>query len=100
MLSIFRSVLFCCHPLSRQYYRNLSDNTLANILQNHKDEFTVVLAHEPQYFSNYSGEKVDLVMSGHAHAELYDSDNHKDFHTPAGWYSTVIPAGQYAVVCG
>ena len=47
--------------------RNLSDNTLANILQNHKGEFTVVLAHEPQYISNYSGEKVDLVMSGHAH---------------------------------
>ena len=31
-------------------------------------------------------------------AEIYDSDNHKDFHSPAGWYSTVIPAGQYAVV--
>ena len=47
--------------------RNLSDNTLANILQDYKSEFTVVLAHEPQYITNYSGEKVDLVMSGHAH---------------------------------
>ena len=47
--------------------RNLSDNTLANILQDHKGEFAVVLAHEPQYIFNYSGEKVDLVLSGHAH---------------------------------
>ncbi len=47
--------------------RNLSDNTLAKILQDHKGEFTVVLAHEPQYISNYSKEKVDLIMSGHAH---------------------------------
>ena len=47
--------------------RNLSDNTLTNILQDYKSEFTVVLAHEPQYITNYSGEKVDLVMSGHAH---------------------------------
>lgn len=47
--------------------RNLSDNTLAKILQDHKGEFTVVLAHEPQYISNYSREKVDLVLSGHAH---------------------------------
>lgn len=47
--------------------RNLSDNTLANILQDHKGEFTVVLAHEPQYIFNYSREKVDLVLSGHAH---------------------------------
>ena len=47
--------------------RNLSDNTLAKILQDHKGEFTVVLAHEPQYIFNYSREKVDLVLSGHAH---------------------------------
>jgi len=47
--------------------RNLSDNTLTNILQDHKGEFTVLLAHEPQYISYYSREKVDLVMSGHAH---------------------------------
>lgn len=47
--------------------RNLSDNTLTNILQDYKSEFTVVLAHEPQYITNYSGEKVDLVLSGHAH---------------------------------
>lgn len=47
--------------------RNLSDDTLAKILKDYKGKFTVLLAHEPQYISNYSAEKVDLVMSGHAH---------------------------------
>ena len=32
-----------------------------------ENEFTVVLAHEPQYFARYAGTGVDLVLSGHAH---------------------------------
>ena len=32
-----------------------------------KKEFTVVLAHEPQYLARYAGTGVDLVLSGHAH---------------------------------
>lgn len=32
-----------------------------------KKEFTVVLAHEPQYLARYAGIGVDLVLSGHAH---------------------------------
>ena len=32
-----------------------------------KKEFTVVLAHEPQYLARYASAGVDLVLSGHAH---------------------------------
>lgn len=47
---------------------NLSDNvltTLSTYLDSSKPQ--IVLAHEPQYFDNYSTAGVDLVLSGHAH---------------------------------
>lgn len=56
--------------------KSLADGTLEALLNNthnvvHEDsderEFTVVLAHEPQYFARYAGTGVDLVLSGHAH---------------------------------
>ena len=56
--------------------KSLADGTLGTLLNNaqnvaHEDsekkEFTVVLAHEPQYFAKYAGTGVDLVLSGHAH---------------------------------
>ena len=46
--------------------RSLSDGTLG-ILLNDESEFTVVLAHEPQYLARYASTGVDLVLSGHAH---------------------------------
>lgn len=56
--------------------KSLADGTLEALLNNthnvvHEDsderEFTVILAHEPQYFARYAGTGVDLVLSGHAH---------------------------------
>ena len=61
--------------------RSLSDGTLGTLLNDQagqkeetadnenseKKEFTVVLAHEPQYLARYAGTGVDLVFSGHAH---------------------------------
>lgn len=56
--------------------KSLADGTLGTLLNNaqnvaHEDsekkEFTVVLAHEPQYLARYTGAGVDLVLSGHAH---------------------------------
>lgn len=56
--------------------KSLADGTLGMLLNNvqnvaHEDsekkEFTVSLAHEPQYFARYAGTGVDLVLSGHAH---------------------------------
>lgn len=56
--------------------KSLADGTLWTLLNNaqnvaHEDsekkEFTVVLAHEPQYLARYAGIGVDLVLSGHAH---------------------------------
>lgn len=61
--------------------RSLSDGTLGTLLNDQagqkeetadnenseKKEFTVVLAHEPQYLARYAGTGVDLVLSGHAH---------------------------------
>ena len=56
--------------------KSLADGTLGTLLNNaqnvaHEDsekkEFTVVLAHEPQYLARYASAGVDLVLSGHAH---------------------------------
>lgn len=56
--------------------KSLTDGTLGTLLNNthnvvHEDsderEFTVVLAHEPQYLARYASSGVDLVLSGHAH---------------------------------
>ena len=61
--------------------RSLSDGTLGMLLKDQagqkeetadnensgKKEFTVVLAHEPQYLARYASAGVDLVLSGHAH---------------------------------
>lgn len=46
---------------------NLSDDTLHNLLEEADKEFVLLLAHEPQYLERYSREKVDLVLTGHAH---------------------------------
>lgn len=47
---------------------NLLGNTLHTVMNTVKqDELTILLAHEPQYFSSYASEGVDLVLSGHAH---------------------------------
>ena len=54
--------------------KSLADGTLGTLLNNthnvvHEDsderEFTVVLAHEPQYLARYASSGVDLVLSGH-----------------------------------
>lgn len=49
----------------------LNDNSLlGDTLQSMKldsDKLNILLAHEPQYLSNYSSCGVDLVLSGHAH---------------------------------
>lgn len=56
--------------------KSLADGTLGTLLNNaqnvayedsEKKEFTVVLAHEPQYLARYASSGVDLVLSGHAH---------------------------------
>lgn len=46
--------------------KSLTDGTLEALLSDEK-EFTVVLAHEPQYLVRYASIGVDLVLSGHAH---------------------------------
>lgn len=46
--------------------KSLTDGTLEALLSDEK-EFTVVLAHEPQYLVRYASSGVDLVLSGHAH---------------------------------
>lgn len=46
--------------------KSLADGTLEALLSDEK-EFTVVLAHEPQYLARYADTGVDLVLSGHAH---------------------------------
>ena len=51
---------------------SLEDNTLTALVkqveeENGSDLKKVVLAHEPQYISNYSAGGADIVFAGHAH---------------------------------
>ena len=47
---------------------SLFDNALHEITKDiPKEEFVLLLAHEPQNFSFYNRENVDLILSGHAH---------------------------------
>ncbi len=46
----------------------LSDNTLMKLCSDlDSKKLRIVLAHEPQYLTNYARTKVDLVLTGHAH---------------------------------
>lgn len=47
--------------------QHLSDEILKNLLQEQKNELSIVLAHEPQYLQNYANAGADLVLTGHAH---------------------------------
>ncbi|MBH1942259.1 metallophosphoesterase [Mobilitalea sibirica] len=48
--------------------KNLSDHVLPSICSSiDSNKLQILLAHEPQYFDNYSKADVDLVLSGHAH---------------------------------
>ncbi len=47
--------------------QHLSDETLKSLLQEQKNELSIVLAHEPQYLQNYANTGADLVLTGHAH---------------------------------
>lgn len=45
----------------------LKDSTLQELSEDIQNQLVVLLAHEPQNLDRYSQEKVDLVLSGHAH---------------------------------
>ncbi|ROR29163.1 hypothetical protein EDD66_10398 [Mobilisporobacter senegalensis] len=47
---------------------SLYDDTLKNLMDSlNGDSLNILLAHQPEYLSNYSMNNVDLVFSGHAH---------------------------------
>ncbi len=46
--------------------KHLADQTLKELLTD-QSELSIVLAHEPQFFSGYADAGADLVLSGHAH---------------------------------
>ena len=46
---------------------SLTDDTLNTLLKENSSDFKVLLAHEPQFFDDYSTSDADLVLSGHAH---------------------------------
>ena len=59
--------------IDRMYYRKWKmpkmpvDYTLQKIGKAEQDCFTILLAHNPEYFDNYAKSGVDLVLSGHVH---------------------------------
>ncbi len=51
---------------------NLQGGTLRTLTQQmDPDDFSLLLAHEPQYLDHYSECPVDLVLTGHAHGGLF-----------------------------
>lgn len=46
---------------------NLTDGTLSRISPSSQNRLNILLAHEPQFISNYAAEDADIVLSGHAH---------------------------------
>ena len=59
--------------IDRMYYRKWKmpkmpvDYTLQKIGKAEQDCFTILLAHNPEFFDNYAKSGVDLVLSGHVH---------------------------------
>lgn len=47
--------------------KNLADGTLLRMMKDREKGFCMVLAHEPQYFSQFAMTDADLVLTGHAH---------------------------------
>lgn len=62
--------------IDRMYYRKWkmpvmpADYSLQKIGKAEKDCFTILLAHNPEYFENYAKTGVDLVLSGHMHGGI------------------------------
>lgn len=47
---------------------SLDNSVLEGIMKNvNTDNFSILLAHEPQYFSEYCNNDIELILSGHAH---------------------------------
>ncbi len=50
--------------------RDLPEETLAEWLGNPPDSFTILLAHNPEYFPRYADWGADLTLSGHIHGGI------------------------------
>lgn len=46
---------------------NLTDSTLSRISPSSENRLNILLAHKPQFISNYAAEDADIVLAGHAH---------------------------------
>ncbi|MDO5293644.1 MAG: metallophosphoesterase [bacterium] len=62
--------------LSERYYKKFSKNNLTvteitrHIGEAKKEDYTILLAHNPRYFEEYSDWGADLVLSGHVHGGI------------------------------
>lgn len=52
---------------TQELNKDILDNSLSEILQDSKNDFTVLLSHRPEHLSVYAKHNIDLCLTGHAH---------------------------------
>ena len=54
-------------PFSSDMYGEMVSKIIAPMKREHKLDFTVLLAHRPEYFYAYATENIDVTLTGHSH---------------------------------
>ena len=68
------------------YNKNIKYD-LSKTIDNENTNFSILLAHQPQYFDTYSKYNVDLVLSGHEHGGQIRLPGIGSIYSHQGWFA-------------